>query len=102
MPENDNNFNQFNLQLMQLGIIAYKEQETLRQIALRCAKTAGVPMAGAGALIGLNAGTVMLPGIGSVAGPVAGALAGMLSGTLSCTMLNVSMRESLKKIARGE
>ena len=92
----------FTQELIKIGIISYKEQETLFQIAKRCASTTGIPMAGAGALIGLKAGTVTVPGIGTMAGSVAGALAGLLGGTISCTMLNVGMRQQLQSLARGE
>jgi hypothetical protein len=94
--------NRFAAELMKIGIVSYKERETLYQIAKRCAQTTGIPMAGAGALIGLKAGSVTLPGVGTIAGPVAGALAGLFSGTLSCTMVNVSLREELRKLANGE
>ncbi len=94
--------NKFVMQLMQIGIVSYKEQETLFQIAKRCAGTTGMASAGAGALIGLKAGSVVVPGVGTVAGPIAGALGGMIAGTLSCTMLNAGLKEQLKKLARGE
>ena len=89
-------------EMLKIGILSYKEQETLFQIAKRCATTAGVPMAGAGALYGMGMGTVTIPGVGTIAGSVAGALAGMLSGTISCTMLNVGVRKELQGLARGE
>lgn len=89
-------------QLMTIGIISYKEQETLWQIAKRCGSTAGVPTAGAGAVLGANLGTVTIPGVGTIAGSLAGAIVGLAAGTLSCTMLNVSMRQELKKLANGQ
>jgi hypothetical protein len=92
----------FTKELMAIGILSYREQERLWQIAKRCASTTGVPMAGAGALMGMQIGTVTVPGIGTVAGPVAGALAGLFAGTFSCTLLNYSMRRELKKLANGE
>jgi hypothetical protein len=88
--------------LMAIGIISYREQETVWQIAKRCAMTSGVPMAGAGALMGAKMGTITIPGYGTIAGSVAGALAGLFSGTVTCTMVNVSMRKELKKLAIGE
>ncbi len=88
--------------LMGLGIISYKEQEKVWQIAKRCAMTSGVPLAGAGAVMGAKMGTVTVPGVGTIAGSVAGALAGLFGGTISCTMVNMSMRNELKKIANGE
>lgn len=89
-------------ELIKIGILSYKEQETLYQIAKRCASTTGLAMAGAGAVLGAKAGTVTIPGVGTVAGSVAGALAGLLGGTMSCTMLNVSMRQELRKLANGQ
>lgn len=94
--------NSFVVELLKIGIVSYKEQETLFQIAKRCAKTTGVPMAGAGALMGIKAGSVVVPGVGTLAGPVAGALAGLFAGTFSCTMLNVSVRDELKKLAKSQ
>ena len=92
----------FAKELMAIGILSYQEHEKLWQIAKRCARTTGVPMAGAGALAGLKMGTVAVPGVGTIAGPVAGALAGLFSGTLSCTMLNVSMVQQLRILADGQ
>lgn len=89
-------------ELMAIGILSYQEHEKLWHIAKRCASTAGIPMAGAGAVAGLSFGTVAVPGLGSVAGPVAGALAGLVSGTVSCTMLNVSMVQQLRILANGQ
>ena len=89
-------------ELMSIGILSYQEQEKMWDIAKRCARTAGIPMAGAGALIGLKAGTVAVPGFGTIAGPVAGALVGLFAGTASCTMLNVSMTQQLRILANGQ
>lgn len=86
-------------ELMKIGILSYNEQETLFQIAKRCARTTGIPTAAAGGLLAMNAGTVIIPGIGAVPGYVAGALAGLFAGTLSCTMLNASAKEQLKALA---
>lgn len=90
----------FITQMMQLGILSHREQETLWSIAQRCARTAGVPLAGAGAVMGLKAGSVVVPGLGTLAGPVAGALAGLFAGTFACTTANIALREELKKLAR--
>ena len=92
----------FAKELMARGILSYQEHEKLWQIAKRCARTTGMPMAGAGAVAGLQMGTVTLPGIGTVAGPLAGALAGLFAGTVSCTMLNVSMVQQLRILADGQ
>lgn len=84
---------QFIEELMKIGIVSYREQETLFKVAKRCASTTGIPMAGAGALIGLKTGSVIIPGVGTIAGPVAGSLVGLFGGTISCTMLNMSLRQ---------
>lgn len=91
----------FAIELSKIGIVAYNEQENLFQIAKRCAASSGIPMAGAGAVIGLKTGSVVVPGVGTIAGPVVGALAGLVAGTFSCTMINVALKDELKKIARG-
>jgi hypothetical protein len=90
----------FTSELMKIGIISYKEHETLWEIAQRCAKTAGVPMAGAGFVLGIKAGTVTWPGVGTISGSIAGALAGLVGGTLSCTMLNKGMQDELRQFAQ--
>lgn len=90
----------FVAEMMQLGILSFREQETLWEIAGRCAKTAGVPMAGFGFVAGSGMGAVTIPGIGAVPGAVAGALAGLASGTVSCVMLNAATRDQLRSLAR--
>ncbi len=90
----------FTKELMQIGILSYKEQETLWQIAQRCAKTAGIPTAGAGFVLGMKVGTVTWPVVGAIPGSVAGALAGLFGGTLSCTIMNKAMQDELRKFAQ--
>lgn len=85
--------------LKQYGILGHKEQETLYELARRCAKTTGVPMAGGAAVMGANAGAVVLPVVGSVPGAVAAALGGLLVGTGSCVALNLAAKQKLKEIA---
>ena len=89
-------------QLMQLGILAHHEQESLLALAKRCAKTSGLPLGGAGAVMAAKAGTVALPGIGTVSGATAGFLAGLATGTASCVGLNLAARDELKKLAKGQ
>jgi hypothetical protein len=88
----------FRSSLLQLGIVSYRDQETLWDIAKRCARTTGVPMGGAGAVMGLKAGAVTIPGVGAVPGAVAGFLAGLAAGTAACTAANVSHRGELRKL----
>ncbi len=89
-------------ELMSIGIISYREQETLWELGKRCAVTTGLPLAGAGALAGMNMGTVTVPGVGTITGSIAGALAGLVAGTLMCYSLNNSMKIELRKLANGQ
>lgn len=94
MPEiNSAQWQRFVTQMIQIGIVSYREQENLWNIAQRCAKTAGVPMAGAGALTGAS--------MGAIPGAVVGALVGLATGTGSCVMLNAATRQRLRELARG-
>jgi hypothetical protein len=93
---------QFRRELMSIGILSFREQDTLWNIAGRCAKTAGVPLAGAGLVLGTQIGKVTIPGVGAVPGAVAGALAGLFSGTVSCVMLNTSLRSQLRALVNGD
>lgn len=94
----DFDFQRFQKQLIGIGIIRYKEHETLFQIAKRCAVTTGLPMAGAGMVMGIKAGTVALPGGGTISGGAAGFLAGLLAGTMVCTAANQSYRRELRSL----
>lgn len=84
--------NNFRRELLKIGIVSFREQETLFQIAKRCTKM-GIPTAGAGMVIGSA-----FP----VVGTAVGTLVGMLAGTISCTMLNASMRSELRKLANEQ
>ena len=79
--------------MMAIGVLSYREQERLYHIAKRCAKTTGVPAAGAGFVLG---------SAGFVSGAVVGALGGLFYGTAACTLLNVTMRDKLKQLAQTE
>jgi uncharacterized membrane protein len=86
----------------EMGIVRYNEQDNLWKIAKHCAATAGIPLAGAGAVLGSSAGTVAVPVVGTISGAAAGALAGLFAGTVGCTMLNYSVRNEIKKLAEGQ
>lgn len=88
-------------QMMGIGIVRYDEQERVWEIARRCARDAGLPLAGGLAVAGMKAGTVTIPGVGTVSGAAAGALAGLVSGTLTCTALNIAVRDELRALAEG-
>ncbi len=88
-------------ELLSMGLIAYSEQETARDIIKRCLLL-GMPMAGAGFWIGGKAGTVAVPGIGTVSGALVGALVGLASGTGACVALNYSVRNELKNLVHDK
>ncbi len=93
--------NKFAQDLMAIGIVSYREQESLWRIAQRCAKTTGLAMGGAGAVMGTAAGSVTLPVVGAVPGYVAGFLAGLAGGTITCTIANRSLAPQLRELARN-
>jgi hypothetical protein len=88
-------------QMMSIGIVSYDEQERMWEIGHRCARDAGLPLAGGLAVAGMQVGTVTIPGVGTVSGAVAGALAGLVSGTLTCTALNIGLRDELRALAEA-
>jgi hypothetical protein len=74
------------------------EAETLMLLAKRCAQTAGVPMAGAGAVALAEVSSVAIPLVGSVPGYLAGALAGFVGGTTACMIARRTSAEHVKQI----
>jgi hypothetical protein len=91
----------FRKELMAIGIVSYSAQETLLDIAERCAYTTGIPLGGSFGALGAAAGMVTVPGVGEVPGWAVGFLVGLLAGTLTCTSLNYSAQEQLKDLAEG-
>lgn len=89
---------EFRRELLSLGIVSYSEQDTLWSIAGKCAKTVGLPMGAGVGLVGMQAGTVTIPGVGAVPGAVAGFLAGLAAGTAMCTAANLKHRNALRKL----
>ena len=79
-------------ELSKIGILRFDEQENLWQLAKRCASTVGIPAAGVGGSVTL--GTLAIPAA------VAGTLAGLAGGTMSCMMINVGMRDELRKLSK--
>lgn len=74
------------------------EAETLMRLAKRCAQTAGVPMAGAGAVALAGVSSVAIPLVGSIPGYIAGALAGFVGGTTACMIARRTSAEHVKQI----
>lgn len=84
--------------LRNAGIIGAKEQETLWEIAKRCSRIGVVAGAGVGAK-GAMAGSIVLPGIGTVSTGAAAFLAGFAYGTGACVAINATLKEELRKLA---
>jgi hypothetical protein len=82
--------------LMSIGIVSYKEQETVWEMAKRCRDTVGLSSAAAGALLG----THIIPGVGTLGGAAALALVNIGA----CTAVNFGYHESeeIKRLAKGE
>ncbi|WP_024297124.1 hypothetical protein [Methylomicrobium lacus] len=78
--------------------IGDSESETLMKLAKRCAQTAGVPMAGVGAVALAGVSSVTIPLVGAVPGYLAGALAGFVGGTTACMIARRSSAEQVKQI----
>jgi hypothetical protein len=87
--------------MLKIGILSYDEQETLWQIAKRCARTTGVTVAVPTAIAGAAMGSVTVPGVGAVPGVVAGALAGFVGGTAQCVTGNSMFRTQLRLLIGG-
>lgn len=87
-------------QLRSIGIIKHREQETLYDIAKRCAATVGLSAAGGGAVLAASISSPVSLGTMTVPATLAGALAGLFAGTLSCVMLNEGLKEELKALAK--
>lgn len=78
----------FQREMISIGILSYKEQETLWDIGKRCSRTLGVVTAGTGAVMG---------SAGFVPGALAGFLGGLVVGTATCTALNVTYRKQVRQ-----
>ncbi len=87
-------------ELSKIGILRFDEQENLWQLAKRCASTVGIPAAGAGLVMGAGVGGSVTLGTLAIPAAVAGTLAGLAGGTMSCMMINVGMRDELRKLSK--
>ncbi len=88
----------FRRELLKLGVISYHEQDTLWSIAKKCAVTTGLPLGAAAGLMSMKAGTVVVPGVGTISAGLAGFLAGLTTGTAMCTAVNLSYRNEMRKL----
>ena len=94
----DDSLQNFRRELIKLGILSYQEQDRLFDIGMRCARTSGIALGGAGAVMGAGTANVVLPLIGTVPGAVAGFLAGLATGTMACTALHYGMKDQLRTL----
>ena len=87
----------FKQTMVKNGITGYSRSDLtyLYNIAKSCAKTNGIPVAGAGAVMAAGAGSVTIPVVGAVPGFVAGALAGFVGGTASCMIARSTLKRGL-------
>jgi hypothetical protein len=92
----------FTQEMLKMGIIAPSDQKSLYEIGKHCASKIGVPMGGAGAVMGAAAASVPAPIVGTVPGYIAGFLAGLVTGTLTCTAATYGYRAELEKLAKAQ
>ena len=85
-----------------MGIVRYRDQETLFEIAKRCATTVGLSSAGGGAVLAAGIGGPVSLGTLTLPASVVGALAGLFAGTVSCVMLNEGLKQELRDLALRE
>ena len=90
----------FRQEILKLGVISHDAQDSAWDIAQKCARQVGVPMGAGGAVIGLKAGTVTVPGVGTVSGALVGFLAGLAGGTMMCTAANMGYRDELAELLK--
>jgi hypothetical protein len=90
----------FSRELLALGIFRFEEQARLWDVVKHFALVCGVPLGGGLATLGAKAGTVSVPGIGTVSGAAVGFLVGFAVGTATCTALNYSMQDELRSLAQ--
>lgn len=95
MPDTSQSFRH---ELLKLGIISYREQDTVLSIAKKCAITMGLPLGTAIGVASMKAGTVVVPGVGTISAGLAGFLAGLTTGTAMCTAANLSYRNEMRRL----
>lgn len=94
------NEQQFAKEIAKYGYFSTQEHATLLDVAKRCARISGLPMASAVGVVGAKAGSVTVPGVGAVPGWVAGVLAGLITGTGMCLSVQYGLKEELQKLLR--
>ena len=87
-----NDFVRFRNEVLKLGFHTYDEQQSLWQIAQRCARTSGLALGGAGAV-----GTAALG-----PGAAAGFHAGLATGTAMCTAGSILYKEQIRQMLADE
>ncbi|MGN3974613.1 hypothetical protein [Tsuneonella sp. SYSU-LHT278] len=84
----DVDFRAFQREIVKLGFYSYDEQQSIFDLAKRCARTTGLSLGGAGAV-----GTAALG-----PGAAVGFLAGLATGTAACTAGSLLYREQIKQL----
>ncbi len=84
----------FRRQMLGMGIVSYREQDTLWDIGKKCAGSIGVATAGGMAVLGAGAGPVTIPVVGS--------MPGVLAGMGTCMAVNVRHRNALRQLLVGQ
>ncbi|MCT2557826.1 hypothetical protein N0B51_02400 [Tsuneonella sp. YG55] len=82
-------FRDFQKEIVKLGFYSYDEQQSVFELAKRCAKTTGLSVGGAGAVMGAA---------GAGFGAAAGFLGGLVAGTAMCTAGSMLYREQIKEM----
>lgn len=84
----DVDFRSFQREIVKLGSYSYDEQQSIFDLAKRCARTTGLSLGAAGAV-----GTAALG-----PGAAVGFLAGLATGTAACTAGSLLYREQIKQL----
>ena len=88
----------FRREILMLGIISHRQQDSVWSIAKRCAATNGVPLGLAIGAASSQGGTVLVPGVVTISAGLAGFLTGLLAGTAMCTAANLAYRDELQEL----
>ena len=92
MPDTPQKFRE---EVLKLGVISLHDQDTLWNIAKKCARTTGVPMGGAGVIL-----VTVATGPVGISAVLVGFLSGLVGGVAMCTMTSIGLKEELKALLR--
>ena len=92
MPDTPQKFRE---EVLKLGVISLHDQDTLWNIAKKCARITGIPMGGGGVIL-----VTMATGPVGISVVLAGFLSGLVAGTAMCTMTSIGLKEELNDLLR--